>query len=149
RLMTFMMTSCAALLGASAAAPLHMRKEQGQPARFVLSSWVTRGLSSVPALVPRARLLGWPREAATTSLVPRPLLSPFRRLHVLPSLPPPRLTFVCCLLPEAAMTPHKDYCLEPRPPALTPMLPQSPALSEALQVCHPHAAGVNIGEAEH
>src|SRR5207245_4313203 len=26
---------------------------------------------------------------------------------------------------------------------------QSPMLSEALQVCHPHAAGIDIGEAEH
>jgi len=47
------------------------------------------------------------------------------------------------------MTPHKDYGLDPRPPALTPMLPQSPMLSEALQICHPHAAGIDIGEAEH
>ena len=45
------------------------------------------------------------------------------------------------------MTPHKDFFLDPRPPA--PTLPQSPVLSEALQVCHPHAAGVDIGEAEH
>jgi transposase len=29
------------------------------------------------------------------------------------------------------------------------MLPQSPVLSDALQVCHPHAAGIAIGEAEH
>ena len=29
------------------------------------------------------------------------------------------------------------------------MFPQSPVLSETLQVCHPHAAGVDIGEAEH
>ena len=33
------------LLGASAAAPPHMWKEQGQPARFVLSSWAARGSS--------------------------------------------------------------------------------------------------------
>ena len=46
------------------------------------------------------------------------------------------------------MTPHKDYCLDPRPPA-TPTLPQSPVLADALQVCHPHAAGIDIGEAEH
>src|SRR5881296_2490846 len=45
------------------------------------------------------------------------------------------------------MTPHKDFFLDPRPPA--PTLPQSPVLSDALQVCHPHAAGVDIGEAEH
>ena len=32
-------------LGVSAAAPPHMRKEQGQPARFVLSSWADRGSS--------------------------------------------------------------------------------------------------------
>jgi transposase len=47
------------------------------------------------------------------------------------------------------MTPHKDYCLDPRPLALTPTLPPSPVLSDALQVCHPHAAGIDIGEAEH
>ena len=47
------------------------------------------------------------------------------------------------------MTPHKDYCPDPRPPAPTPLLPQSPVLAEALQVCHPHAAGIDIGEAEH
>jgi transposase len=47
------------------------------------------------------------------------------------------------------MTPHKDSCLD-LPPALpTPLLPQSPGLSEALQVCPPHAAGIDIGEAEH
>src|SRR3989454_1467678 len=46
------------------------------------------------------------------------------------------------------MTPYKDYCLDPPPPA-TPTFPQSPVLSEALQVCHPHAAGIDIGEAEH
>ena len=32
-------------LGASAAAPPHMWKEQGQPARFLLSSWADRGSS--------------------------------------------------------------------------------------------------------
>jgi len=47
------------------------------------------------------------------------------------------------------MTPHKDSCLDPRPLAPTPTLPQSPMLAEALQVCHPHAAGIDIGEAEH
>jgi len=47
------------------------------------------------------------------------------------------------------MTPHKDYVLDPCPPAPTPTLPQSPVLSEALQICHPHAAGIDIGEAEH
>ena len=46
------------------------------------------------------------------------------------------------------MTPHKDSFLDPRPPA-TPTLPQSPVLADALQVCHPHAAGIDIGEAEH
>jgi transposase len=46
------------------------------------------------------------------------------------------------------MTPHKDYFRDP-PPAPTPTLPPSPMLSEALQICHPHAAGIDIGEAEH
>src|SRR5712691_9276642 len=46
------------------------------------------------------------------------------------------------------MTPPKDYCLEaPCPP--TPLLPLLPVLSDALQVCNPHAAGIDIGEAEH
>src|SRR6266571_8722742 len=104
---------------------------------------------TVPALVPCARWLGWSRELATTALVTGPVLIPFGRLHVFPPLPPPRLSCVCFLLPEATMTPHKDYCLDPGPPAPTPMLPPSPVLSEALQVCHPHAAGIDIGEAEH
>ncbi len=47
------------------------------------------------------------------------------------------------------MTPHTDSCLDPRPLAPTPTLPPSPMLSEALQVCHPPAAGIDIGEAEH
>jgi len=45
------------------------------------------------------------------------------------------------------MTPHKDSFPDPRPPA--PTLPQPSVLSEALQVCHPHTAGIDIGEAEH
>ena len=47
------------------------------------------------------------------------------------------------------MTPPKDFCLAPGPPAPTPPVPPSPVLSEALQSCHPHAAGIDIGEAEH
>ena len=47
------------------------------------------------------------------------------------------------------MTPHKDFFLDSRPSAPTPTLPPSPVLSDALQVCHPHAAGIDIGEAEH
>jgi transposase len=45
------------------------------------------------------------------------------------------------------MTPHQDACLAPPPPA-TPTCPQSPVLSDALQVCHPHAAGIDLGAAE-
>ena len=45
------------------------------------------------------------------------------------------------------MTPHKDSCLDPCPPA--PILPPSPVLSDTLPVCHPHAAGVDSGAAEH
>ena len=45
------------------------------------------------------------------------------------------------------MTPHKDSFPDPRP--LAPALPQPSVLSDALQVCHPHAAGIDIGEAEH
>ena len=47
------------------------------------------------------------------------------------------------------MTPHKDYVLDPPPPAPTPLLPESSVLSEALQVCPLHAAGIDIGEADH
>ena len=47
------------------------------------------------------------------------------------------------------MTPHKDSFLDPCPPVLSPTLPPSSVLSEALQVCNPHAAGIDIGEAEH
>jgi hypothetical protein len=47
------------------------------------------------------------------------------------------------------MTPHQDSGLDLPPSVPTPLLPQSPLLSEALQVCHPHAAGIAIGEAEH
>ena len=45
------------------------------------------------------------------------------------------------------MTPHKDFFLHPRPP--TPPPPQPPALTGPLQVFNPHAAGIDIGEAEH
>ena len=47
------------------------------------------------------------------------------------------------------MTPPKDFCLDPAPLAPTPTFLPSPALSAALQICHPHAAGIDIGEAEH
>jgi len=47
------------------------------------------------------------------------------------------------------MPPPKDFCLAPGPPAPTPMFPPSPVLSDALQICHPHAAGIDIDEAEH
>ena len=47
------------------------------------------------------------------------------------------------------MTPHKDFFLDACPSVPTPTLPLSPVLAEALQVCHPHAAGIDIGEAEH
>src|SRR5438552_12681968 len=47
------------------------------------------------------------------------------------------------------MTPPKDFCLDPGPPTPPPTVPPSPALSDALQICHPHAAGLDIGEAEH
>src|SRR5207302_1407169 len=43
------------------------------------------------------------------------------------------------------MTPPKDFCLDPGPPAPTPTCPPSPVLSDALQICHPHAAGIDRG----
>jgi len=45
------------------------------------------------------------------------------------------------------MTPPTDFFLHPRPP--TPPPPQPPALTGPLQVFNPHAAGIDIGEAEH
>ena len=45
------------------------------------------------------------------------------------------------------MTPHKDFFLHPRPS--TPPSPQPPARTGPLQVFNPHAAGIDIGEAEH
>src|SRR6266446_7396820 len=56
---------------------------------LVGSPWV---VVTVPALVLCARLLGWSRESATTSLVTGPVLIPVGRLHIFPSLPPPRLS---------------------------------------------------------
>ena len=47
------------------------------------------------------------------------------------------------------MTPHKDFFLDSGPSVPTLLLPPSPLLSDALQVYHPHAAGIDIGEAEH
>jgi hypothetical protein len=47
------------------------------------------------------------------------------------------------------MTPHKDFCLDPAPLAPTPTFPPSPALADTRQICHPHAAGIDIGAAEH
>ena len=52
---------------------------------------------TVPALVLCARMLGWSRESATTSLVTGPVLIPFGRLQVFLSLPPPRLSCICFL----------------------------------------------------
>ena len=46
------------------------------------------------------------------------------------------------------MTPHKDYCLD-EPCLPTPLLPPLPVLADALHVCHPHAAGIDLGAAEH
>src|SRR5437868_8951121 len=88
------------LLEASAAAPPHMWKEQGQRrALCAILPWIPWVVVTVPALVPCARMLGWSREVATTSLVTGPVLIPFGRLHALPLLPPPRPSCVCFLLP--------------------------------------------------
>jgi transposase len=47
------------------------------------------------------------------------------------------------------MPPPKDFFLDSGPSVPTPLLPPSPVLSDTLQVYHPHAAGIDIGEAEH
>src|SRR5262245_53565419 len=47
------------------------------------------------------------------------------------------------------MTPHKDFFLASSPSVPPPLRPPSPVLSDALHVSHPHAAGIDIGEAEH
>ncbi len=92
-------------------------------------------------------MCGGSRESATPAVVTGPVLIPCGRRQVCPSLPPPRLCGVGALLPEAARTPHKDDGRAPPPPA-TPTFPQAPVRSAALQVCPPHAAGLDIGAAE-
>src|SRR6266436_264168 len=83
---------CAFVRGFGGCAASHV--EGTGPARafraiLVGSPWV---VVTVPALVLCARLLGWSRESATTSLVTGPVLIPVGRLHIFPSLPPPRLS---------------------------------------------------------
>jgi transposase len=46
------------------------------------------------------------------------------------------------------MTPHNAFVLDSRPPAPTPTLPEPAVLSDALQLGHPHAAGIALGAAE-
>lgn len=46
------------------------------------------------------------------------------------------------------MPPPTDSCLDPGPLVPTPLLPASAMLAEARQVCHPHAAGIDLGAAE-
>jgi hypothetical protein len=46
------------------------------------------------------------------------------------------------------MTPHNALCLDPGPPPPPPTVPPSPARADALQICHPHAAGLDSGDAE-
>src|SRR5712691_4450240 len=64
------------------------------PFRALLTStpWV---VVTVPALVRCARLLGWSREVATTSLATGFGLIPFGRRHVASSLLPPWCSAVC------------------------------------------------------
>src|SRR5215510_5659541 len=71
----------------------------GQPVHFFPAILLGRPwvVVTVPALVLCARLLGWSREEATTSLVTGPVLIPFGRLHPSLSLPPP--TAVLSLFP--------------------------------------------------
>jgi hypothetical protein len=70
-----------AVLGVSAAAPPHIWEELGQcPALGVILFWSPRVVVTVRSLVLRARMLGWSRERATTSLVTGPVLIPFGRL---------------------------------------------------------------------
>ena len=68
--------------------------EGTEPARPFLAiltgaPWV---VVTVPALVLCARLCGWSREVATTSLATGSGLIPFGRRPVASSLPPPRLS---------------------------------------------------------
>src|SRR5262249_21838370 len=60
-----------------------------------------------------------------------------------------RLSGVYGLLAEVRRTPHQDSGLDLPPSGPPPLLPPSPILSAALQGCPPHAAGIDIGAAEH
>src|SRR5215510_6597718 len=124
--------------------------EGTRPARTfcaILTSrpWV---VVTVPALVLCARWLGWSRELATTSLVTGSVLIPFGRLHVFPSLPPPRRSLVRCPASgDRDDTPHRLF------PCTVSTDPSAPSVARARRcpprLPPPHAAGIDIGEAEH
>jgi hypothetical protein len=88
----------AVVRGFGGCATTHLKgTEPAEPFLAILphTSWV---VVTVPALVPCARLLGWSREVATTSLVTGFRLIPFGRLHVASSLPPLTTLFRAVLL---------------------------------------------------
>ena len=83
-------------------------------------------------MVPRARWLGWSREAATTALVARQDVTPFGRLPCSPALPRPLLLVACRRSVAWLDTQRKGNGL--------------PAQLAAVNL---HAAGIDIGSQEH
>src|SRR5215510_3205082 len=104
----------------------------GQPVHFFPAILLGRPwvVVTVPALVLCARLLGWSREEATTSLVTGPVLIPFGRLHPSLSLPPP--TAVLSLFPPTGGGYDTPQRLFPRRLSIGPYA-AAPSVTRALR----------------
>jgi hypothetical protein len=91
----------------------------------------------------RARLCGWSRESATTSLGTGLVLLPCGRVRACRRSRARGLARVSRVpalrLVEGCRTPRKDHVPPPDPPVRSP----------SLQGVHPHAAAVESGAAEH
>jgi hypothetical protein len=101
-------------------------------------------------MVHRARVKGWSRELATTSLVTGIVLIPFGRLHILCRSRADGLRHsiaIACPTSEANMTPVRGFIPKMYAPVDDPLVATADAA--ALDVLNLHAAGIAIGEAEH
>ena len=137
-------------LGASAAAPPHMWKEQASPSVSCYPPGETVGRRDRPrigAVCPFVRLVSGGGDHITGD---RPRPDPVWETACC-CIPPAPTAFLHTFLArvETTMTPSKDAFPEPCPPA--PTVPQPSVLrpSSSLQLYNPHAAGIDIGEAEH
>ena len=108
------------------------------------SPWV---VVTVPALVPWARMCGWSRESATTARVTGAVLIPFGSRQVPPSLLPPRRSDIRSPLSgDAYDTAHSLWPCPSSPRSSAPAIPPARRRAPGLP---PHAAGIDIGDAEH